>query len=135
VERNAKLNEVSSALAKAVTHHLAGQSENALSDLDIAVGAAAGRPKSSRPGLYLQLELGRFDEAWKSYSKALELTPGDPRSVQRRHRTAESWPRAGSHSAFSTRSVVEFGLAGSENFHRRLYTTPEELFGSDQDLR
>ena len=71
-------NDISSALARAVTHHLAGQSENALSDLDVAVEGGSRTAEVFAARGYLQLELGRFDEAWKSYSKALELKPGDP---------------------------------------------------------
>ena len=66
------------ALAKAVTHHLAGQSENALSDLDIAIENGSRTAELFAARGYLQLELGRFEKAWQSYSKALELESGDP---------------------------------------------------------
>ena len=69
---------IQSALAKAVTHHLAGQAENALSDLDIAIEGGSRTPEIFAARGYLQLELGRFEEAWQSYSIALELDPGDP---------------------------------------------------------
>jgi hypothetical protein len=65
--QNAK--EISSALAKAVTHHLAGQSENALSDLGIALDSGNRSAEVFAACGYLQLELGRFDEAWENYSK------------------------------------------------------------------
>src|SRR5882757_1821116 len=67
-----------SALAKAVTHHLAGQSENALNDLEVAVEGGNKAAELFAARGYLQLELGRFEEAWKNYSKALELKPDDP---------------------------------------------------------
>src|SRR5437016_1265299 len=70
---------VESALAKAVTHHLAGQSENALNHLEIAVEGGSRAAEIFAARGYLQLELGRYDKAWENYSKALELKPGDPK--------------------------------------------------------
>src|SRR5581483_9055351 len=69
--------DITKALAKAVTHHLAGQSENALTDLDVALEGGNQTAEIFAARAYLQLELGRFEEAWKSYQKALELEPGD----------------------------------------------------------
>ena len=50
--------EISSALARAVTHHLAGQSENALSDLGIALDSGNRSAEVFAARGYLQLELG-----------------------------------------------------------------------------
>ena len=92
-------NATSSALAKAVTHHLAGQSENALTDLDIALDGANRTAEVLAARGYLQLELGRFEDAWESYSKALEMDPRDPQisfnsgiALQNLGRTARSHP-------------------------------------------
>ena len=91
--------EITGALAKAVTHHLAGQSENALSDLDLALEGGSPTAEIFAARAYLQLELGRFEDAWKSYSKALELEPGDPQisfncgiALQNLGRTEEAIP-------------------------------------------
>src|ERR1019366_2295815 len=70
---------IGSALAKAVMHHLGGQSENALNDLEVDVEGGSRAAEIFAARGYLQLELGRFDEAWQSYSKASEFQPGDPK--------------------------------------------------------
>src|ERR1039458_8009797 len=95
--QNAK--EISSVLAKAVTHHLAGQSENALSDLGIALDSGNRSAEVFAARGYLQLELGHFDEAWENYSKALETGPGDAQisfnsgiALQNLGRTREAIP-------------------------------------------
>src|SRR5271154_1920318 len=65
-------------LAKAVTNHLGGRSEEALRDLDAALRNGDSSDEVLAARGYLQLELGRYEEALKTYRKALEQAPGDP---------------------------------------------------------